>query len=187
VSKVRSGAGFDEVPSLLGLGAETASHLEGGIFGKVSAFFLLRRGRESKLDKGLWKKNGRNIGKKFAYIQYAEECIFWEAAKPARTDGAQGRGPVEQVSHFTPERGRGGWRGRDWGAGERVVSLPFDDAAAQSYGEIRYGLEIRGETIGPNDLKIAAICISNGLTLVSGNISKFGRIAGLAVEDWTRA
>jgi tRNA(fMet)-specific endonuclease VapC len=67
------------------------------------------------------------------------------------------------------------------------VSLPFDDAVAQSYSEIRHGLEIRGETIGPNDLKIAAICISNGLTLVSGNISEFGRIARLAVEDWTRA
>jgi tRNA(fMet)-specific endonuclease VapC len=49
------------------------------------------------------------------------------------------------------------------------------------------GLEIHGKKIGPNDLKIAAICMSNGLTLVSGNISEFGRIAGLAVEDWTRA
>ena len=67
------------------------------------------------------------------------------------------------------------------------VSLPFDDAAAQYYGDIRHGLEIHGKTIGPNDLKIAAICMSNGLTLVSGNISEFGRIAGLAVEDWTRA
>lgn len=67
------------------------------------------------------------------------------------------------------------------------VSLPFDDAAAQCYGGIRHGLEIRGETIGPNDLKIAAICVSNGLTLVSGNIPEFGRIAGLAVEDWTLA
>ncbi|MBU6183133.1 MAG: type II toxin-antitoxin system VapC family toxin [Verrucomicrobia bacterium] len=69
----------------------------------------------------------------------------------------------------------------------RFVSLPFDDAAAQDYGEIRHGLEIRGETIGPNDLKIAAICVSNGLTLVSGNILEFGRIEGLAVEDWTLA
>jgi tRNA(fMet)-specific endonuclease VapC len=67
------------------------------------------------------------------------------------------------------------------------ISLPFDDAAAHHYGHIRHELEIRDESIGPNDLKIAAICLAKGLTLVSGNISEFGRIAGLAVEDWTHS
>lgn len=117
MSKVRSGAGFDEVPSLLGLGAETASHLEGGIFGKVSAFFLLRRGRESKLDKGLWKKNGQNIGKKFAKIQYAPECIF---GRRQSHQGLMERRGAAQWSRFRTSRPNEGAADGAAGIGERV-------------------------------------------------------------------
>jgi tRNA(fMet)-specific endonuclease VapC len=35
------------------------------------------------------------------------------------------------------------------------------------------------------DLKIAAIVLSKGDTLLSRNLSEFGRISGLKVEDWT--
>ena len=64
------------------------------------------------------------------------------------------------------------------------VSLPFDDAAARHYATIRHDLETRGQVIGPNDLKIASICLAHGLTLVSAN-AEFSRISGLRVEDWT--
>ena len=67
------------------------------------------------------------------------------------------------------------------------VSLPFDDAAARHYGFIRHDLETRGQEIGPNDLKIAAICLAHGLTLVSNNTNEFSRVAGLKLEDWTKA
>ena len=50
------------------------------------------------------------------------------------------------------------------------ASLPFDDAAARFYGRIRHNLETIGQVIGPNDLKIAAICLAHGLTLVSSNV-----------------
>jgi tRNA(fMet)-specific endonuclease VapC len=63
-------------------------------------------------------------------------------------------------------------------------SLPFDDAAARHYAEIRDALEIRGEVIGPNDLLIAAIAQTNRLTLVTSDLG-FSRIADLTVEDWT--
>ena len=66
------------------------------------------------------------------------------------------------------------------------VSLPFDDTAAHRYAEIRHDLETRSQIIGPNDLKIAAICLAHGLTLVSGNTTEFSRVAGLKVEDWTK-
>ena len=66
-------------------------------------------------------------------------------------------------------------------------SLPFDDAAARHYARIRHDLETRGQVIGPNDLKIAAICLAYGLTLVSSNTEEFGRVPGLRVEDWSRA
>ncbi len=70
---------------------------------------------------------------------------------------------------------------------QHVVSLPFDDAAAWHYAQIRHQLETRGLVIGPNDLKIAAICLTHGLTLVSNNVAEFNRVAGLSVEDWTQS
>jgi len=65
------------------------------------------------------------------------------------------------------------------------ASIPFDDAAALHYAEIRHTLEIQGKVIGPNDLMIAAIARCHGLTVVTQNISEFGRVPGLQVEDWS--
>ena len=62
-------------------------------------------------------------------------------------------------------------------------SLPFDDAAARHYAEIRDDLETRGAIIGPNDLLIAAIALANDLTLVTSD-REFSRIEGLRTEDW---
>jgi len=64
------------------------------------------------------------------------------------------------------------------------VSLPFDDAAARNYAQIRDELEVRGEVIGPNDLFIASIALTHGLILVTNN-REFRRITGLPVEDRT--
>jgi len=65
-------------------------------------------------------------------------------------------------------------------------SLPFDGAAARHYADIRHQLESRREVIGPNDLKVAAICLAHDLTLVTGNVGEFSRVPGLCVEDWSR-
>lgn len=65
------------------------------------------------------------------------------------------------------------------------VSLPFDDSAADLYGQIRFDLQSRGQMIGPNDLMIAAIAKDNGLTLVTHNTSEFSRVSGLLFVDWT--
>ena len=67
----------------------------------------------------------------------------------------------------------------------RHRSLPFDDEAAWHYADIRQFLEINGQIIGPNDLKIAAICRANQLRLVTNNLGEFRRVPGLEVEDWT--
>jgi tRNA(fMet)-specific endonuclease VapC len=64
------------------------------------------------------------------------------------------------------------------------TSLPFDDAAAIHYAEIRGDLAKAGTPIGPNDLMIAAIARANGLTIVTHNTSEFSRVQGLAIEDW---
>ena len=62
--------------------------------------------------------------------------------------------------------------------------LPFDDAAWH-YADIRHSLELAGSVIGPNDLKIAAICRAHGLVLVTGNTREFARVSGLKHEDWS--
>lgn len=66
----------------------------------------------------------------------------------------------------------------------RFVSLPFDDSAAAVYAKIRADLERRGEMIGANDLMIASIALANNLAVVTHNVSEFGRIAGVRLEDW---
>jgi tRNA(fMet)-specific endonuclease VapC len=64
------------------------------------------------------------------------------------------------------------------------VSLPFDDRAAEVYGQVRGELEKQGKLIGPNDLLIASIAIAHNVTLVTHNISEFSRISNLKIEDW---
>lgn len=65
-----------------------------------------------------------------------------------------------------------------------LISLPFDDLAADVYGRIRADLERRGQAIGPNDTMIAAIALANGLTIVTHNTAEFSRVSGLLIEDW---
>ncbi|MEO8392136.1 MAG: type II toxin-antitoxin system VapC family toxin [Chloroflexota bacterium] len=63
-------------------------------------------------------------------------------------------------------------------------SLPFDDAAAEIYSDIRADLTAKGTPIGPNDFIIAAIALANDLILVTHNIREFSRIKALKLEDW---
>ncbi len=62
--------------------------------------------------------------------------------------------------------------------------LPFDAAAARRYGEVRADLKRKGTPIGDADLRIAAIALSRGLTVVTANERHFGRIVDLPVENW---
>ncbi|MBF0098023.1 MAG: type II toxin-antitoxin system VapC family toxin [Magnetococcales bacterium] len=68
-----------------------------------------------------------------------------------------------------------------------LPSLPFDDRAAQYYGEIRADLARSGTPIGPNDLLIAAVASAHGMTLVTNNTREFSRISGLQIEDWQQS
>lgn len=62
--------------------------------------------------------------------------------------------------------------------------LPYTAKAAQHYGAIRSELERIGRPIGLNDLHIAAHARSEGLTLVTNNLSEFDRVPGLLTENW---
>jgi tRNA(fMet)-specific endonuclease VapC len=69
---------------------------------------------------------------------------------------------------------------------EPYESLPFDDRCADSYGRIRSDLQRSETPIGPNDLIIAATAVAHRLTLVTANTREFGRVIGLALENWER-
>lgn len=66
----------------------------------------------------------------------------------------------------------------------KVISLPFDDRAAEHCGEIRALLNRAGTPIGPYDLQIAALARAAGLIVVTRNLSEFRRVPGLPVENW---
>ena len=58
--------------------------------------------------------------------------------------------------------------------------------AANCYADARAHLAAKGHPIGDRDLMIAAIALANRLTVVTSNLSEFGRVPGVTVEDWMR-
>jgi tRNA(fMet)-specific endonuclease VapC len=67
-----------------------------------------------------------------------------------------------------------------------IPVLPLGPQAGERYGRIRRELERTGRLIGNNDLWIAAHAGALGVVLVTNNDSEFGRVDGLAVENWVR-
>jgi len=63
---------------------------------------------------------------------------------------------------------------------------PFDDTAANSYGNVRATLERGGTKIGALDTLIGAQALSLGVTLVTHNTREFSRVAGLRIVDWVQ-
>jgi tRNA(fMet)-specific endonuclease VapC len=62
-----------------------------------------------------------------------------------------------------------------------VAVWPFDAAAATIFD----GLHAARIRISTMDLRIAAIALSRGAVLVTRNISDFGQVPGLTLENWT--
>jgi tRNA(fMet)-specific endonuclease VapC len=68
---------------------------------------------------------------------------------------------------------------------KHVEVLDYPDDAALHYGQIRATLKVAGNTIGGNDLLIAAHARALGLVLVTNNTREFGRVQTLRLENWT--
>ncbi len=66
----------------------------------------------------------------------------------------------------------------------RLTVLPFDLASARVFGRLRASLEKRGLPRSEPDLRIAAIALQHGLTVVTGNVRHFADVPGLSVENW---
>jgi tRNA(fMet)-specific endonuclease VapC len=62
--------------------------------------------------------------------------------------------------------------------------LPVDLPTARMHARIRSELAAAGRLIGPHDLWLAAASLAHGLTLATGNLREFDRVAGLDGEEW---
>ena len=101
-------------------------------------------------------------------ITYEEQTRGWMAySAAARTTARQ----VEAYRKL--ERHLGLYR--------RVQVLGFDEAAATEFERLKQS-RIR---IGTMDLKIAAIALARGATVLTRNLRDFRQVPGLKVEDWT--
>lgn len=67
----------------------------------------------------------------------------------------------------------------------RLKIFPWDEKAADHYGEVRAHLEQGGSPIGAMDMMIAAHARSLNAVLVTNNTAHFSRVAGLSTENWT--
>ena len=69
-----------------------------------------------------------------------------------------------------------------------IEVLPLGDAAGLLAGHMKADLDARGTPIGASDVMIAAVAITSGIPLVTGNVShfEFVRAAGhaLTIENW---
>lgn len=65
-----------------------------------------------------------------------------------------------------------------------LIILPFDEAAGRRFGELRAGLEARGEPLDHFDLQIASIAIENDCQLLTNNSRHFSRIGSLQLDNW---
>jgi len=63
-------------------------------------------------------------------------------------------------------------------------TVSFDAKCAKIYAKIRASLEKAGTPIGPMDLLIASISLSNNFILVTHNTKEFNRIKKLKLENW---
>ena len=64
--------------------------------------------------------------------------------------------------------------------------LAFEQPADTAYGELRTRLERAGQSIGANDLLIAAHALALDHTMVTDNEREFSRVKDLRVENWLR-
>jgi tRNA(fMet)-specific endonuclease VapC len=67
-----------------------------------------------------------------------------------------------------------------------VAILPVTLQVAEVYGVLKAHLEKRGESIGRNDLWIAAHAVAEEIILVTNNEREFRRVPGLRIENWTK-
>ncbi len=70
-----------------------------------------------------------------------------------------------------------------------LATLPVlqpDLASARLFGEVKARLASQGHLVADADLFIAALALSHGATVVTGNRRHYARVVGLVQEEWLR-
>ena len=99
----------------------------------------------------------------------------------------QMRGRLAQIRAAESQRDREklltayGWLAETAAFFADVTIIPFDDPAHTQYETLR---RIH-RNLGTQDLKIAAIALTQNAVLVTPNVAHFRPISGLRMEDWT--
>lgn len=113
------------------------------------------------------------------------------AALVSRMQAAFGRNELRLSVIVLAEREFGVIKGGNAAQRRKLQSLeqlltvePFTREDARRYATLRHQLESRGQGIGPFDTLIAAQALRLGATVVTRNVREFGRVTGLAVENW---
>jgi tRNA(fMet)-specific endonuclease VapC len=65
-----------------------------------------------------------------------------------------------------------------------IHTLPWDEAAADQFAEVRANLDRVGTPIGSMDTMIAAHAKALDAVLVTNNVKHFGMVKGLAIANW---
>jgi predicted nucleic acid-binding protein len=108
----------------------------------------------------------------------------WMAAISLRNDMCYqhyfGRAELRRGDETVPEDSP-----RHPGFTKDVAVVPFDAASADRFAVVAAALVTRGQPIGLYDTLVAAQALCLGLTVVTNNARRFGRVPGLGVETWT--
>jgi len=131
----------------------------------------------------------------FLYLLDTNICMYIRKKKPERVSQrfrnvGFGEAAISVITYGELLYGanKSGQRARSLATVEEFVRivppLPLPENAAEAYGFIRAELEVRGETVGPNDLWIAAHALASGLTLVTNEDREFRRVRGLKIQNW---
>lgn len=121
----------------------------------------------------MFRRRGQRLVPKFSSIPDALQCISSITV-----------GEIVYGAHKRPERREFLLRQLEQEVLSRLEVLSFDERAAREYGPLRLNLERQGGVIGEANTRIAAIALSGGLTIVTGNVRHFGRVPGLPIENW---
>jgi predicted nucleic acid-binding protein len=70
---------------------------------------------------------------------------------------------------------------------QKLALVNFNPESAQLFGMIKADLKQQGNIILDADIMIAAIALSNDLTLVTNNEKHFERIPKLNIENWSKS
>jgi len=62
--------------------------------------------------------------------------------------------------------------------------LPFDEAAASRFGQLKADLKRQGKILLDADLMMAAMALTHQLALVTNKVKPFERIPGLVIKNW---